>query len=187
MTLEEIYYIGQTIAVVAILASLGAIWFQQRQANQIARTQNLSLVSNYLETLRAFMENEDLAEIFRKVMFEDAPLSANETTRIMFYFNLLLSTHRDIWTAHVAGLAEQRWFDETAANTAWYLSKRTFLNEWRRLQANGQFADEFGDHINGLIARRNEATVDPASIASDAKALPTADEALLADKQETSA
>ena len=26
MTLEEIYYIGQTIAVVAILGSLGAIW-----------------------------------------------------------------------------------------------------------------------------------------------------------------
>lgn len=165
MTLEEIYYIGQTIAVVAILASLVAIYWQQRQANRIARTQNLSLVCNYLGTLRAFMENEDLAEIFRKVMFEDAPLSANQTTRIMFYFNHLLSTHRDIWTAHVAGLAEQGWLDESAANTAWYLSKPIFLDEWRRLEANGQFGGEFGDHINGLFAGRVEASADPQPIA----------------------
>lgn len=33
MTLETIYYIGQTIAVIAILGSLVAIYFQQKRAN----------------------------------------------------------------------------------------------------------------------------------------------------------
>ncbi|MEP3051917.1 MAG: hypothetical protein ABJP48_04150 [Erythrobacter sp.] len=37
MTLEEIYYIGQTIAVVAILGSLGAIWVQLRKDHALAR------------------------------------------------------------------------------------------------------------------------------------------------------
>jgi len=37
MSLENIYYIGQTIAVVAILASLIAIFFQMRQGQKLAR------------------------------------------------------------------------------------------------------------------------------------------------------
>jgi len=37
MTLEEIYYIGQTVAVVAILGSLGAIWVQLRKDHALAR------------------------------------------------------------------------------------------------------------------------------------------------------
>ena len=36
MTLEEIYYIGQTVAVVAILGSLGAIWVQLRKDHALA-------------------------------------------------------------------------------------------------------------------------------------------------------
>lgn len=37
MTLETIYYVTQIIAVVAILISLCAIWFQMRQSTQIER------------------------------------------------------------------------------------------------------------------------------------------------------
>lgn len=37
MTLESIYYIGQTVAVLAILASLVAIYFQLRQSQAIER------------------------------------------------------------------------------------------------------------------------------------------------------
>ena len=35
MTLEDIYYISQIVAVVAILGSLVAIWFQMRQNHAI--------------------------------------------------------------------------------------------------------------------------------------------------------
>ena len=37
MTLETVYYITQIIAVVAILASLFAIWFQMRQSQKMER------------------------------------------------------------------------------------------------------------------------------------------------------
>lgn len=40
MTLETIYYIGQTIAVVAILASLVAIYIQQRKDHALARAEH---------------------------------------------------------------------------------------------------------------------------------------------------
>ena len=53
MTLETIYYIGQTIAVIAILASLVAIYIQQRKDHALARAEHqrqiLSEVPRYFE------------------------------------------------------------------------------------------------------------------------------------------
>jgi len=57
MTLEDIYYIGQTIAVVAILGSLGAIWVQLRKDHALARAEHqreiltaITQVTNFLAT-----------------------------------------------------------------------------------------------------------------------------------------
>jgi len=151
MTLEEIYYIGQTIAVVAILGSLGAIYWQQRQANRIAMTQNMVLFDRYGDSLRAIMENEDLASIFRKAMFDNEALAPVEHTRLMVYFSMMLSSHRDLWIAQQQGLASSFSMQEMDANVSWHLAHSLFLAEWKRLYANGQFAGEFGLHINELI------------------------------------
>lgn len=48
MTLETIYYIGQTIAVIAILGSLIAIYRQQKRTNQIERGKTESERANQL-------------------------------------------------------------------------------------------------------------------------------------------
>ena len=139
MSLEEIYYIGQTVAVVAILASLVGIFVQQRQANRIAQVQNIKLFDVYGGAMRAIMENSELAEAFRKVMFDDVPITPVERTRILLYFSMMLTSHRDIWIAQKNGLADSFAMDQLIANTSWHLSKEIFLKEWRRLQASGHF------------------------------------------------
>ena len=108
MTLEELYYISQIVAVVAIIGSLVAIYYQQSQTNKIARAQISQDVSaNYLGTLREIMDPE-LAAIFRKVMFEPAPLSPVEATQILVYFNLAASSFRDAFNAERDGLVDAR-------------------------------------------------------------------------------
>ena len=60
--LETVYYIGQTIAVIAILCSLGAIWWQQRETNKIARADMTERVlGKYSEAMRVMAEDPDLA------------------------------------------------------------------------------------------------------------------------------
>lgn len=153
MTLETIYYIGQTIAVGAILISLIAIYWQQRQANIIARTENAEVLGgNYADTLKAVMENEDLATIFRKVMFGEGDLTPVEQTRILIYFSIMLSGHRSIWGASQNGLLADMNMKDMDANTAWYLTRPLFRAEWKRLRANGQFGGGFGDHVDGLMS-----------------------------------
>ena len=152
MSLEAIYYIGQTVAVVAILGSLIAIFLQQRQANKISRIENSqSLSAVYADSLRDIMNSAELAAIFRKVMFEDAPLDRVETTRILFYFNVMLDSNVKAWVAQQNGLYDATAMKPMTANTAWYLTKTIFQNEWRRLVSLGFYPDGFVDHINALI------------------------------------
>ena len=152
MTLETIYYIGQTIAVVAILGSLIAIFLQQRQANKISRTENSqSLSMVYADSLRDIMNSAELAAIFRKVMFEDAPLDRVEATRILFYFNVMLDSNVKAWVAKQNGLYDAAAMKPMTANTAWYLTKPIFQKEWKRLEALDFYPDGFAGHINSLI------------------------------------
>ena len=153
MTLEELYYISQIVAVIAIIGSLVAIYFQQSQTNKIARAQISQAVSeNYQGTLRELM-NPELAAIFRKVMFEPAPLSPTEMTQILVYFNLTIAPFRDAFNAVRDGLVDARLLDDTSANVCWYLTAPVFNAEWRRAQRTGIYGHDFVAYVNGRFAK----------------------------------
>ena len=81
------------------------------------------------------MNSAELASIFRKVMFENEALDPIETTRILFYFNVMMTGHQKAWVAQENGLYDEESFNMVIGNTAWYLSKPIFLKEWRRIKA----------------------------------------------------
>jgi hypothetical protein len=153
MTLEALYYISQIIAVIAIIGSLVAIYFQQRQTNTIARLQISQSVSNdYNDTLREIM-NPELAAIFRKVMFEPAPLTPLESTQILVYFNLTLAPLRDAFYAVRDGLIDARTLDDMSKNACWYLTAPVFAGEWRRVQRTGIYGPDFAGYLNGRFTK----------------------------------
>lgn len=148
MTLENVYYVGQTIAVVAILGSLLAIFFQQRQTNKIARvdiTQRVS--SGYGDSMRSMMSDPGLAAAFRKVMFDRTELTPVEKTQILIYFNLTLTAHADAYLAYTEGLIDRRALEGLDHNTCWYLTAPQFAREWRRIAPLGIFNPEFVEHV----------------------------------------
>lgn len=65
MTLENIYYVGQTIAVVALVLSLVFVGVQIRQNTRATRAASHNEVSNSLNEInRMFAENADLTRIW---------------------------------------------------------------------------------------------------------------------------
>jgi hypothetical protein len=153
MNLEEIYYIGQTIAVVAILGSLAGIFLQLRQANKIARIDFSQRVSsNYSDSIRELMSNPALADAFRKAMFERKELSPAESTQILTYFNLTIAAHSDAFLAYDEGLIDRSLLDGLDHNTTWYLTAPVFGREWRRICRLGLFSAEFIEHLNSRQA-----------------------------------
>ena len=71
VTLENIYYIGQTIAVVAILISLVAIFFQMRQGQALARADSQrDLLKSITQFLNLTMDNPKVLEDVRRGLQE---------------------------------------------------------------------------------------------------------------------
>lgn len=153
MTLENIYYVGQTVAVLAILGSLAGIFVQLRQANKIARVDFSQRVSsNYSDSMRELMSNPALAAAFRKIMFERVELSPAEATQILTYFNLTVSAHSDAFLAYSERLIDRRIIDGLDHNTTWYLTAPAFRREWRRICRLGLLSPAFLDHVNARFA-----------------------------------
>lgn len=153
MTLEELAYISQVIGVVAVIGSLVAIYFQQVQTNKIARAQiSQGLSGNYQGSMRELMTPE-LALIFRKVMFEPAPLSPVEATQILVYFNLAASSFQDAFHAERDGLVDNRLLQQFSHNFCWYLTAPVFMAEWRRAERVGLYGSGFVAYVNGRFAK----------------------------------
>ena len=88
-----------------------------RRAGRRAPAASRCLSVNYQGTLRELMMPE-LALIFRKVMFEHAPLTPAETTQILVYFNLTLAPVRDAFHAVSDGLVDARLLEDMSRMSA---------------------------------------------------------------------
>lgn len=162
MTLENIYYIGQTIAVVAVLASLIFVGVQVRlstaqmkQSNNLARADmSERITSGYADSLREISSNSELAGAFRKVMFDHEELSPIEQTQILTYFNLTMMNFRAAYIASREGLVETSQLESILKNALWYLTAPAFASEWRRVQHTKLFEGEFVDYVNERFARQ---------------------------------
>ena len=158
MTLESIYYISQIVAVVAILASLIFVGIQVRQgvaqtklANKLARADmSERAMRAFGDVHRVPIENRELADAFRKVMFERSELTPTETTQVCFYLNVALHTHRTAFIAVRDGLLDSSVMRDYDINTAWYLAAPVFAREWKRIQRAGLFSGDFVAHVNAL-------------------------------------
>lgn len=82
MTLEEIYYISQIVAVVGIFASLVFVGLQIRQNTRATRAASHNAVSDSLNEInRMFAENADLTKIWLAGMADRKSLTPEERWR----------------------------------------------------------------------------------------------------------
>ncbi len=90
MTLETIYYIGQTVAVVVIIATLIALLVQTRQTNALARieTSRSNLITFVTEQQRLYSTPDDAA-FMHKVLYTSERLTEPEKLRFGFTMALI--------------------------------------------------------------------------------------------------
>lgn len=138
MTLENIYYIGQTVAVIAILASLIGIFYQGYQTNKIARaelTQSTWLQTGVMQT--SLFDTPEKAELMHRVLFETGPITDVERLRLDAYLSIAVGTHEAAFNLHRRGLIEDGAYNRIAANTPRYMRVSTVRRWWRRRRGEG--------------------------------------------------
>jgi len=101
MTLENIYYVGQTVAVVAILGSLGAIWFQMKQSAKMERAsaqrELLDRVSDFTRGI-SLEENDHWLlgmDDFEGASYETKAVTHAKLIEFVFITESALNMHND--------------------------------------------------------------------------------------------
>ncbi len=177
MTLEEIYYIGQTIAVVAILGSLGAIWVQLRKDHALARADaqrellaDLNTIYNYLAN------NPDAVDAIRACIqdFDGAPYQAQ--VKFGYWVHRCVNLAQQAHHLREDELIDQEIYESALRVAVGYINTPGGRQHWQTIRLI------YDSKIRAVLDEAQSSIQDGPKIwdvypfwAPDAKALPAAD------------
>lgn len=154
MSLEDIYYIGQTIAVIVIILTLFAILWQGWQTNRIARSDMTR--SSWIEagqTHYSFVDSPEKADFMQRALFGEAALTDAEKLRFGNLMGFAIGAHESAFMLLQRGLIEHaayrrsegisRLYMQSARVRKWWRSRREFSYDPKFRSLLDQIAAEF--------------------------------------------
>lgn len=132
MTLEDIYYIGQTVAVVIIILTLFAILYQGWQTNKIARSE--MTLSSWIEagqTHYSLVDSPEKADFMQRALFGEAALTEAETMRFGNLMGLAIGMHEGAYMLLQRGLIEHAAYKRGEGITRLYMQSPRVRKWWR--------------------------------------------------------
>lgn len=160
MTLESIYYVGQTISVIAILGSLVFVGIQVRharlqteQANTLARAEmSQSAGLKVLELQDGWYETTESAELMYRALETDAPLSRAEKLRFGVRMVTLFTGIEVVAMLYREGLCDQGMYDRVLLTGQAYCT-RPRVQKWWRNVGRAYFLMPFLDTLDAMMTR----------------------------------
>jgi hypothetical protein len=142
MTLEAAYYLAQIFGVLVIIASLGAVYWQVRQTNKIARatlTQSTWLQTGQMQV--GLYDTPAKAELMHRALTGAGPLSESERWAMFAFLGVALGTHETAFNLRKRGLIEESAYRSAEWHTRSYLRSTIVRKWWARTRHAGKDPD----------------------------------------------
>lgn len=139
MTLESLYYLSQIVAVLLIIASLGAVYWQVRLTNEIARatlTQSTWMQTGQMQL--SLYDTPAKADLMYRALSGTGPLSEPERWALTAFLGVALGTHETAFNLRKRGLIEEAAYLSTEAHTRAYLHYGIVQKWWARNRNAGK-------------------------------------------------
>lgn len=150
MTLENIYYVGQTVAVVVIVATLLALFYQGYQTNKIARAElTLSLWMQTGAAHYAFMDAPEKADFMHRAMMGSAALTEPEKFRFANLLGFAIGAHEAAFMLRQRGLVEEAAYQRNEGLCRLYLQSPR-VRKWWRQRREYNYDPRFRAIIDGI-------------------------------------
>ena len=152
MTLEELYYISQIVAVFAILASLAAVYWQVRQTNQIARaelTHSANLQAGQMQM--SLYDTPEKADLMHRALTGTGPLSDAERARVEVALSVVFGIHQTAFDLRQRDLIETGAYNGLEALVRLYLRSQHAQGYWKRRRNEGK-DDRYVALMDGMVA-----------------------------------
>lgn len=151
MSLEHIFYISQSIAALAVVASLLYLAQQVRQAERVQRATMQQGRADRTSQASLATANPELARVLQKGMAGDAELTREEFTQWMLMCRALFLSGEDSFLQHEAGMLSDAAFDSYVAGVKFYFSMPGMRAAWKL--SEGQFGSDFRAFGNAMLAQ----------------------------------
>ncbi|HVN69722.1 MAG TPA: hypothetical protein VMU38_08755 [Candidatus Binatia bacterium] len=149
MSLENVFYISQSVAAVAVIASLLYLAQQVRQAERVQRATMQQGRADRTSASSLAVASPQLARVFEKGIAGDPDMTREEFTQWMVICRALFLSGEDSFLQHEAGMLSDAAFDSYVAGVKFYMSRPGMRAAWK-LSA-GQFGSSFRDFGNAMM------------------------------------
>ena len=148
MTLEDIFYISQIIASVAVVCSLIYVGLQVRYAERSQRGMMQQARADRTSAGSLTVADPELARIWLKGGAGDADFTPVEFTQWLMLTRSAFLSGEDSILQYKAGLLSKETYDTYVAGVRFYMTRPGFRAAWKvhRMQFGPEFRD-FGDTI----------------------------------------
>ncbi|HEY3639247.1 MAG TPA: hypothetical protein VGK90_13955 [Rhizomicrobium sp.] len=141
MTLENIFYISQSIASIAVVGSLIYVGLQVRYAERAQRGMMQQARADRTSTGSLAVADAGLARIWLKGMAGDADLTPVELTQWLLMTRSAFLSGEDSVLQYRAGLMSKETYDTYVAGVRFYMSRPGIRAAWKLHRM--QFGPEF--------------------------------------------
>jgi hypothetical protein len=152
MTLEQISYIGQAVAAVAVLFSLAAVYGQLRQTNKIAKaelTHSVWLAAGQMNL--SLFDSPEKADLMLRALYGTAPLSDADRLRMVSVISVALGVGEAGFTLKQRGLMEEGTYQSLEWGARLYLQFPIVQQWWVDYRNNGR-DPAYIALIDGMVA-----------------------------------
>ena len=150
MTLESIYYIGQTVAVVVIVLTLLAILYQGYQTNKIARADlTLNMWMQAGAAHYSFVDSPEKADFMHRALNDGGSLTDPEKLRFANLLGYAIGAHEAAFMLHNRSLVETAAYDRSEGLSRMYLQSRR-VRKWWRIRREYKYDPRFRALIDAM-------------------------------------
>jgi hypothetical protein len=149
MTLEQVFYLSQSIASVAVVGSLIYLGLQVRSAERSQRAIMQQGRADRASNGALAIASPQLARVFQRGTAGDPTLTREEFAQWMMMCRAMFLSGEDSFLQHKAGQLERSAFDSYVAGVRFYMASAGMRAAWK--VSAGQFGHEFRDFVNSIL------------------------------------
>ena len=149
MSLEDIFYLSQSVASVAVVGSLIYLGLQVRSTERSQRAIMQQGRADRTSHGSIAIASPELARVFHKGSAGHADLTREEFTQWTMICRALFLSAEDSFLQYEAGQLDQKAFDSYVAGVHFLMKSPGMRAAWK-LSA-GQFGSDFGDFVTVLV------------------------------------
>ncbi len=150
MSLEQLFYLSQSIASVAVVGSLIYLGLQVRGADRSQRAIMQQGRADRTSKASLTVASADLARVWQRGMDADRTMTRQEVTQWLLLCRSAFLSGEDSFLQHKAGTLDQAAFESYCAGVRSYMSFPGFRAAWKLSAA--QFGKDFQAFVDAQVA-----------------------------------